>query len=150
MSSTTTVSPPRRQDVAWPPTAVLSTVQGIYYLVTGLWPLLSIRTFQMATGWKTDNSTGLEADHWLVMTVAALITVIGLVMLMAGLRHRVAAEIVILAVGAAFALLCIDVIYVARQVISPIYLADAAIEAVLVVCWIAAIDFARKTRRGGL
>jgi hypothetical protein len=35
-------------------------VQGIYYLLTGLWPLVSIGTFQMVTGEKT--------DVWLVHT----------------------------------------------------------------------------------
>src|SRR4051794_17610666 len=45
-------------------------LQGLYYLVTGVWPLVSIETFQTVTGWKTDHLvTGRESDHWLVMTV---------------------------------------------------------------------------------
>src|SRR5438270_11614006 len=44
---------------------VLYLVQGVYYLLTGVWPLVSIDTFQMVTGPKT--------DLWLVQTVGALI-----------------------------------------------------------------------------
>src|SRR5437764_10320112 len=58
---------------------LLSWVQGVYYLLTGVWPLVSIRTFQIVTGVKTDNlPTGREADHWLVMAVGVLITAIAL------------------------------------------------------------------------
>src|SRR4051812_49609509 len=54
-------------------------VQGLYYLVTGVWPLVSIETFQMVTGPKTDHLvTGRETDHWLVMTVGVLVTAVGL------------------------------------------------------------------------
>jgi hypothetical protein len=111
-------------------------VQGTYYLLTGVWPLASIRTFQMVTGPKTDHlPTGREADHWLVMTAGVLITAIGAAILTAAWQRRASTEIVVLALGAAVGLIAIDVIYVARQVIAPIYLLDAAIQIVLVGCW---------------
>ena len=41
-------------------------IQGLYFAMTGLWPLINIETFQMVTGRKTDHLvTGFEADHWL-------------------------------------------------------------------------------------
>jgi hypothetical protein len=43
--------------------------------------------------------------------------------------------VVLLAVGSALGLTAIDVVYVARDVIPPIYLADAAVEVVLVAGW---------------
>jgi hypothetical protein len=53
----------------------LCWLQGVYYALTGLWPLVSIRTFKAVTGEKTDNlPTGFDSDHWLVMTVSVLIT----------------------------------------------------------------------------
>ena len=39
----------------------LCWVQGAYFLVTGVWPLVSIRSFQAVTGKKTDHlATGSE------------------------------------------------------------------------------------------
>src|SRR5437762_11285588 len=98
-------------------------VQGLYYLGTGLWPLLSIETFQMVTGPKTDHLvTGREADHWLVMTVGVVITATAVALLVAAWRRQQPREAAVLAVTSALGLTGIDVIYVVRQVIAPIYL----------------------------
>jgi hypothetical protein len=110
--------------------------QGAYYLATGVWPLVSIESFQMVTGPKTDHLvTGREADHWLVMTVGVLVTAIGLTLLVAAWRRRCPPEVAVLAVASAVGLTAIDAVYVARRVIAPIYLADAAAEAVLLTGW---------------
>jgi hypothetical protein len=106
---------------------VACTVQGLYYLITGVWPLVSIETFQAVTGPKT--------DHWLVHTVGILVAANALVLLFAAWRGRPSPEVVLLAVGSALGLTAIDVVYVARDVIPPIYLADAAVEVVLVAGW---------------
>src|SRR5688500_15920806 len=83
-------------------------VQGTYYLLTGIWPLVSIRTFQLVTGPKTDHlPTGREADHWLVMTAGVLITSIALPLVIAAWRGRAPAEVIVLAVSAAIGLTCI-------------------------------------------
>jgi len=111
-------------------------VQGLYYFVTGIWPLVSIETFQMVTGPKTDHLvTGREADHWLVMTVGVLITATAVALLVAAWRRRNPAEAAVLAVASAAGLTGIDVIYVARQAIAPIYLVDAVAEVVLIGAW---------------
>jgi hypothetical protein len=115
---------------------VVAAVQGLYYLVTGVWPLVHIDSFQAVTGPKT--------DLWLVYTVGALIGVIGLVLLNAARAGRVTADIILLAVGSAVALTAIDVIFVARQVIAPIYLADAAAEVVLIAWWAVAASRSRS------
>jgi len=115
-------------------------LQGLYYLATGVWPLVSIDTFQRVTGRKTDHLvTGREADHWLVMTVGALVTAIALTLLVAAVRRRHPAEVALLAVASAVALTAIDVVYVARSVILPIYLVDAAAEVVLLLMWAIAV-----------
>lgn len=108
----------------------LAILQGIFYFATGVWPILSIRTFQMVTGPKT--------DLWLVKTVGALIAVIGLFLTAAGLHDRVTSEIVWLAAGSAAALMIVDVNYFLKGVISKIYLLDAVVESVLIVLWVAA------------
>jgi hypothetical protein len=113
--------------------------QGLYYLVTGIWPLVSIRTFLMVTGPKTDHLQSpnpTETDHWLVMTVGSLIVAVAVTLLYGAWRRGTARELAVLAIASAIALTAIDVIYVTRQVILPIYLADAAIEVVLVLAWV--------------
>jgi len=90
----------------------------------------------MVTGEKTDNlPTGLEADHWLLMTVSLLITSISMTLLLAAYRKTRLVEIGVLAVISAASLVAIDVIYVARGVILPIYLLDAVIEVPLILAW---------------
>src|SRR2546421_8711593 len=102
----------------------LAVAQAVYYALTGLWPLVSIRSFMAVTGPKT--------DLWLVRTVGVLVLVIGAALFLAGWRHHVSAEVILLATASAAGLAAIDVIYVARKVIARIYLVDAAAEAVLV------------------
>lgn len=119
------------------PSAYLLLVQGVYYFLTGVWPLVSIDTFQMVTGPKM--------DLWLVQTVGALIGVIGAVMLAGVLRRHAAAEMILLSMASALALMAVDVVFVMRQAIDQIYLLDAAAEAVLVVAWLVVLVFEANT-----
>jgi hypothetical protein len=109
--------------VAFPPVA-----QGAYYLLTGLWPLLSLHTFLLVTGPKT--------DLWLVQTVGVLVAVIGLALLVAGYRRVGSPEVFCLALGSALGLAAIDVIFVFHGRISAVYLLDAAAQIGLVVLWL--------------
>src|SRR3954468_18916703 len=106
------------------PPVLAAWLQGIYFLVTGLWPLLHMPSFLAVTGPKV--------DLWLVKTVGVLVTVVGLVIGVAAYRHNVSAEIVLLAIGSAAALGAVDVIYVAKRVIARIYLLDAVAELLLI------------------
>lgn len=118
---------------------LLLWIQGCYYLVTGLWPLFSIRTFKLVTGeqGKGDNiATGNDIDHWLVMTAGVLITSIGLALLVGAWRRSQGIELAVLAIAAAVGLTAIDVIYTSRGIIAPIYLLDAALEAPLIIAWV--------------
>jgi hypothetical protein len=111
-------------------------LQGTYYFLTGIWPIFSVRSFKWVTGEKTDNApTGLEADHWLLMTVSLLITAIAITLLVGAWRKTQAVELGVLAVGAAVGLTIIDVVYTWRGVILPIYLLDAVLELPLIAAW---------------
>jgi hypothetical protein len=110
--------------------AGISLIQGAYYLASGLWPLVHMRSFEAITGPK--------ADRWLVKTVAVLVSIIGLALVSAGIQEHFGLEVIILALGSAICLIGIDVWYVVRKVIAPIYLLDAVAELVLLVCWIVA------------
>ena len=105
----------------------LATCHAVYYALTGVWPLVSIRTFMAVTGPKT--------DVWLVKTVGLLVTAIGAAIGVAAWGGRFTPEVFVLAVGSAAALGAIDVYYHGRGVIARIYLLDAAAEALIVVGW---------------
>ena len=106
---------------------LVALVQGLFYVATGLWSLVSIETFEMVTGPKIDD--------WLVKTVGVLVIVIGAVLIVAARRRQITLEILLLAVGSALGLTAIEVVYVSRGRISPIYLLDAAAELILVAIW---------------
>jgi hypothetical protein len=108
----------------------LALIQGVFYLATGVWPLLDIVSFQAVTGPKT--------DLWLVRTVGVLVTVIGGVLLSAWRHRRVTPEVVMLAVGAASGLAAIDLRYALAGRISAVYLADAVAEVGLALLWLIA------------
>jgi hypothetical protein len=102
-------------------------VQGFYFFITGIWPLLSMRSFLAITGPKT--------DLWLVKTVGLVLAVIGATLIYAQLTESINPPIVFLAVGSAASLMMIEVVYVLKRVISPIYLGDAAAELILIAWW---------------
>jgi hypothetical protein len=104
-------------------------VQGAYFLVSGAWPIVHLRSFEAVTGPKR--------EPWLVRTAGGLIAVIG-ASLIAGARERPSRALRVLGIGSAAVLGAIDVVYTGRRRISPIYLADALIQAAIVAGWIAA------------
>lgn len=110
------------------PRTSLALGQGLYFLLTGLWPLVSMRTFEAVTGPKT--------DRWLVKTVGVLVAVIGTVLTGAATKGRVSDDVAVLAVGSAAGLGGIDIVYAARGRISKIYLLDAVLEALLIGGWL--------------
>ena len=97
--------------------------QGAYYLLSGVWAMVNRRGFEAVTGRKT--------DYWLVRTVSLLATSIG-VSLLAGTRGgRASSETVLLGAAAGASFTAIDLVYVARRRIRPVYLGDAAVHAAL-------------------
>ena len=105
----------------------LALLQGTFYFLTGIWPILHIDSFMAVTGPKY--------DIWLVKTVGMLIVAVSLALLTAGIKDQVNQSIIILAAGAALGFILIDVIYVSLDVIAPVYLLDAVAEGVLLFLW---------------
>lgn len=99
--------------------------QSIYFLLTGIWPLISIESFQAVTGPKV--------DLWLVKMVGLLAAVIGLSLLVATVYKRLLLETFILAIGSAASFAIIDLVYALSGRISPIYLLDAAFQVILII-----------------
>jgi hypothetical protein len=107
----------------------LALGQATYFLVTGIWPLVDLRTFEAISGPKVDD--------WLVKTVGVQVGVVSCVLALAASRLRVTPEVELLAIGSALGLATNDGVYVSRRRIRPIYLLDALIELGFVAGWAA-------------
>lgn len=119
--------PPRRKGID---TVLLARVQGGYFALTGAWPLLHMRSFQSVTGGKH------KSERWLVKTVGVLVGSIGAA-LIASTAHdkRPDRSMRLLATTSALGLMAIEVWYVAKRQLSPVYLVDAVGEAALAFGW---------------
>jgi hypothetical protein len=112
----------------WTSWRKLALVQAAFYVVTGVWPIVHIRSFERVTGPKRDK--------WLVRTVGVLVTAIGGSLLLASRRDRPTGEIRFVAISSALGLAAIDFAYALPRRISRIYLLDAFVEIVLAVLWL--------------
>jgi len=112
----------------------LARAHGIFNVVSGLWPLLHMRSFEAALGPKV--------DRWLVRTVAGLLLANGIAQLSASDSPDALAQARRLGVGTAATLATIDLVYVPSGRISPVYLVDAAAE----LAWIGAWALARPAQ----
>lgn len=109
-------------------------LQGVYFVLTGVWPLISMRAFEAVTGPKV--------DRWLVKTVGVLVAVIGGSLVLD--RRRPSPGTTALGIGSAVALGAVDVVYAGRGRISRVYLVDAVAEALLVAAWLARLRDKRR------
>jgi hypothetical protein len=106
----------------------LLLIQGIYYLITGLWPIAHIRSFMAVTGPKT--------DLWLVKTVGAITIAIACVLLFAYATQEMNHTIKLLPILSAAAFTIIDIYYPLKGVISKVYLIDSAIQILFILAWL--------------
>jgi hypothetical protein len=97
--------------------------QGTYYVASGLWAVVDRQGFERVTGRKT--------DYWLVRTVGLLAAAIGLTLLMGARDGRPSSETRLLGAAAGASFTAIDLLFVAKGRISPIYLVDAAVHGLL-------------------
>jgi hypothetical protein len=116
--------------------SLILRTQGIFYLVSGLWPLFHMQSFL--------SMTGPKEELWLVKTVGALTAVIGSILLMAGLRRQLHFEIFFLAFFSALTYSAIDLIYYFSGILSITYFLDGLFEILLLVLLL--IFFLRKER----
>lgn len=107
----------------------IALAQGVVWTASGLWPLVDMHSFTKVTGPKR--------EPWLAKTVGLLISVIGVDLIAAGRADRRSPDLRRVAAGTAAALAAIDLVYVAKRRISPVYLLDAALELAFVGAWIA-------------
>ena len=93
---------------------------GLYYIGTGLWPIVHMPSFLAVTGPKQET--------WLVQVFGAVIASLGF----SAILHRNAGPASAgVGLSAAFVLAASDVYFVGRRRIRPTYLLDAGVEVVL-------------------
>jgi hypothetical protein len=109
------------------PERALATAQGAVWVVTGLWPIIHMRSFEAVTGPKPEG--------WLTKTAGLLIAVIGCELVRSA-RERPSVS---LGVMGAASVAVIDVVYAARRRISPVYFGDAVLQTGFVAAWCLAI-----------
>src|SRR3990170_6427561 len=98
--------------------ASLTRLQGLYYIVSGTWPLVHFTSFELLTGPKH--------DRWLVRTVGLLAAAIGVTLVRRPRESRGLAAVS----AASFAIADVDATLAGQP---PVYLADAVLEAALFV-----------------
>lgn len=115
-----------------------AVIQGVYYLVTGLWPVASPGTFQLITGRKR--------DVWLVKTVGLLLAGIGGMLLLNVRRGMEEPEVPALGGASAAILAGVDIVYYRKGTLRWVYLLDALAEIGIIAGWAGAV---RRWRRSG-
>ena len=105
----------------------ISMAQGIYFFITGVWPLLHIESFIRISGHKY--------DIWLVETVGIVLAVVGIALFSAGFNRRVNEETFLLATLCSAGLACVDIYYASIDRILNVYLLDAGVEIILIILW---------------
>jgi len=106
----------------------LALVQGVYFFITGLWPIIDIHSFMLITGPKTDIR--------LVKMVGALTIAISFLLFLISKKNRVTLESLVLILASCISYLTIDVIYSLEKVINYIYLGDAALQVIFIFLWV--------------
>ena len=99
---------------------IAPTAQGVFYIATGLWPIIHLRSFLRVTNPKRDT--------WLVQTLGGLIAAVGAALLVD--RSKT------LGIGSALTLAAADVVFAGKGRISPVYFADAAAEVGVAALWL--------------
>ena len=105
----------------------LSRAHGLFNVVTGLWPLVHMRSFEAVTGPKV--------DRWLVRTVGGLMAANGLAQLTArDTEQRLSGQV---GLGTSAVLAAVDLRYGTTGRISRVYLLDAAVQLAWTAAWTA-------------
>jgi hypothetical protein len=107
---------------------ILVLIHGIFYFLTGIWPLVHIQSFLWVTGPKT--------DIWLVKAEGLTITAASIGLIGAYFHKTIQPGVIITGVLFAAFLGSVDVYYALNDVISDIYIYDAVAEGILILCWL--------------
>ncbi|HXA03083.1 MAG TPA: hypothetical protein VNW99_13905 [Cytophagaceae bacterium] len=106
----------------------LGFIHALYFMVIGIWPVVDMNSFMFFTGAKT--------DIWMAKALGLLMIIIGLLLISAIIRNKLIMELILLIIFSALALAGVEFYYGWNDMISEIYLLDAAAEFFFILCWI--------------
>jgi hypothetical protein len=101
--------------------------QGIYTILTSLWPIIHIKSFLFITGPKT--------DVWLVKLVSLLLLCMGISFLMEVSQKHLSVTIKQLALNSAVVLFVVDLYYSYYNIIPEVYVIDGFIQLLFICLW---------------
>jgi hypothetical protein len=116
--------------------------QGVYFVATGIWPILHLRSFEAVTGAKIDG--------WLVKTFGALVGSVGGALIVGAFEAPRSRTLRTLGVGSAAVLALAEVTYVGKGRIAKIYLADALVQLATAGAWFLEERAHRNARGDGV
>jgi hypothetical protein len=101
---------------------MIATLQGAYYILIGLWPIIDITSFEKVFGNKTDN--------WLVKMTGLILAVIGFVLISSpDDTYRLLGMLI------AAAIAIVDIVYTVKNALPLVYIGDAVIQIVFFAVW---------------
>jgi hypothetical protein len=111
---------------AW---VLAARLQGVYYAVTGVWPVLHMASFLRVTGPKR--------DLWLVRTVGLVMGALGAGLVAAARGRRVDPALALASAAAAAGVAAVDLTPGPPARISRLYAADGVAQLLLLALWAA-------------
>lgn len=114
----------KRNKIRWIP-----LVQGIYFSITALWPLIDISSFMRETGYKTDT--------WLVKTVSILLLPLVIIIFSSvSVRRSIPLSHSAAMITGSAGLAAVEFIYYFNDTLPRVYLADAVLQMFFLLWWI--------------
>jgi Na+/melibiose symporter-like transporter len=102
-------------------------VQGVYYVILGLWPWLHPESYLWAAG--------SDLDIGLLQTLGLTLAVIGVSLAVAAARREESWAIHCLALGSIAALLFSNILFLFRDRFAVLYVLDAVLQVILGALW---------------
>lgn len=104
-------------------------IQGIYFFITLIWPVIHIESFMWVTGWK--------ADIWLVKTVSALLLPYALICFWIAFKRQLISLLIILTmIVTGLGLATVEIYYYLNGSIRWVYFVDALLQMIFLIWWI--------------
>lgn len=119
--------------------SAVSYAQGIYYFLSGIWPVVHINSFMAVTGPKT--------DLWLVKTLGGIIAVCGIWFFIVAYYKKIGFRVTFLGVALASAFAFSDFYFSLTNQISIVYMIDGLAQVMLIIGWLLAFYRKRESSR---
>ncbi|GAB0157916.1 hypothetical protein CHRYSEOSP005_32100 [Chryseobacterium sp. Alg-005] len=117
---------------------LIPLVQGIYFFITGVWPLIHLKSFMEVTGPKT--------DIWLVQTVAVLILSHSMLFFYIAFKKRILPVYALMGMITTSGLAIIELYYYFQGTLKWVYFIDSVIEILFFIYWLWYLLYDRRKK----